>query len=183
MPKRTTEPSRITLVALWLQRCAQTFPMYGKTLADFPDRFNAFRDALSDLGDADINAGFELAIRRLTEFPVPAEIRSLATEAVQQNQTRLAEESIRNQRQIEDRLKDERFDSTDMETRRREFAEMVAEAARKKAIPYVPVMAEVPNYVPPHIAAAKGPEWEEKLRRQADELKRQSEAAGGKNEV
>ncbi len=150
--------------------------MYGKTLEDFPDRPDAFRDALNDLSDAEINAGFEIAIRKLKDHPVPAEIREFATEATRENQRGLQEESVRNQRQIEDRIRDERFDGTDAETRRREFAEMVADAARKKAIQSVPIPVEVPRYVPPNIAAAKGPEWEEKLRKQAEDLRRQVEA-------
>ncbi len=129
--RRTTEPSRISLIALWLRRCAQTFPMYGKSLNDFPDRFDSFLDALADLTDADVHAGFEGAVRTLKEFPVPAEIRELALEARRESQRKLSDQLQRDQRLIEDRAKDSRFEETDIETRRREFAEMVAAAARK----------------------------------------------------
>src|SRR4029079_8922884 len=118
---RTTEPSRISLLALWLRRCAQTFPMYGKSLNDFPDRFDSFRDALADLDDADVNSGFEGALRTLKEFPVPAEIREQAFAARHENQRRISEETRRNQRLLEDKIKDERFEETTMEQRRQEF--------------------------------------------------------------
>ncbi len=145
------------------------------SLDDVPDRADAFRDALSDLSEAEINAGFELALRQLKEFPVPAEIREFAQEAARENQKRLAEESLRNQRQIEDRIRGERFDGTDAETRRREFAEMVAAAAKSKAMaPAIHNAPEVPRVIPPNIAAAKGPEWEERLRLQSEELKRRA---------
>ena len=105
--------------------------MYGKTLNDFPERADIFVIALKDLSDAQINAGFEMVVTVLKEFPVPAQIREFAIEAARINQRKLQEESQRNQRQIEDRIKDSRFDETDAETRRKEFAEMVATAAKK----------------------------------------------------
>ncbi len=180
-PKRTSMQDRISLLVLWLQRCAQTFPMYGKTLLDFPDRFNAFRDALADLSDADINAGFELAMRHCREFPLPVDIRSFAEQATKQNQQVLAEESRRNQRLIEDRVKDSRFEEADMEARRKEFAEMLASSAQKLRMTAQPQRPTpdarfADRVVPAHIAAAKGPEWESRLREQADEMKRKAES-------
>lgn len=105
--------------------------MYGKGLSDFPDRFDAFRDALSDLSDADVNAGFEHALRNLREFPVPADIREWAAHASRESRLRLAGGSHKKQWLLEDKTKDERFSESDVETRRQEFAEMVAAAARK----------------------------------------------------
>lgn len=105
--------------------------MYGKSLTDFPDRFDSFRDALADLEDADVSSGFEGALRTLKEFPVPAEIREQAFAARQENQRRISEETRKNQRLLEDQIKDDRFSETSAEERRKEFAEMVAAAAAK----------------------------------------------------
>jgi len=153
--------------------------MYGKTLEDFPDRPDAFLCALADMSEADINAGFELAVRILQEFPVPAHIRQFALDAARDNHKRLTEESRKNQRLIEDRIKDERFEETSAEERRNEFAEMVAEAARKIEMAPAPKADDAdpsgaPREIPPNIAAAKGPEWEARIRRQAEDLKRQA---------
>ncbi len=106
--------------------------MYGKTLSDFPERIEAFKYALADMAEAEINAGFEWSVRHLTDFPTPAHIRDCASLAVGESRQKLIEQQRLNQRLIEDRIKDERFDNTDAETRRREFAEMIAEAARKR---------------------------------------------------
>lgn len=133
--RKTSPHSRASLIAHWLLKCAQTFPMYGKTLDDFPDRADVFMAALADLSDGDIQDGFALAVARLTEFPVPAQIREFAIEARQVNRRRLQDEQFRNQRQLEDRTKSERFDGTDTETRRRELEEMFAVAAKKLVMP------------------------------------------------
>ncbi len=108
--------------------------MYGKTLNDFPERAEIFLMALSDLSEAEINAGFEMAVTVLAEFPVPAQIREFAVEAARISHHRLKEESLRNQRLLEDKIKDSRFDETTAEERRQEFAELVAKAARKMAL-------------------------------------------------
>ena len=52
--------------------------MYGKTLADYPGRFELFCDALTGLADANIDFGFKEALKYLTEFPVPAQVRQYA---------------------------------------------------------------------------------------------------------
>ncbi len=105
--------------------------MYGKSLNDFPDRFDSFRDALADLSDADVHAGFESAVRMLKDFPVPADIRELAAEAKRKSHERLADDLQRNQRLLEDTIKSSRFDETTAEQRRKEFADMVAAAAKR----------------------------------------------------
>lgn len=133
--RKTSPHSRRSLIANWLLKCAQTFPMYGKTLDDFPDRADVFMAALPDLSDADLHGGFECALATLREFPVPVQIRELAIEARQANHRRLQDEQFRNQRRIEDRIKAERFDGTDAETRRQEMDEMFAAAAKKLAMP------------------------------------------------
>jgi hypothetical protein len=107
--------------------------MYGKSLEDFPDKFNGFTDALSDLSDAEINGGFEWALRHLPEFPTPAHIRDCATLAVKENRQKLTDEAARNQRLLEDKIKYSRFDETTAEERREEFAAMVAKAAQRLA--------------------------------------------------
>lgn len=106
--------------------------MFGKSLEDFPDRINAFRDALADMKDAEVNAGFEWAVRHLTEFPTPAHIRDCAEIAMKENRQKLLEDTQKNQQLLEDKTKDERFDSTDMETRKREFDAMMRKAFEKK---------------------------------------------------
>jgi hypothetical protein len=105
--------------------------MYGKTLNDYPERIEAFKYALADMAEAEINAGFEWAVRHLTDFPTPAHIRDSAVIAVNENRQKLIDQDRQNQRLIEDRTKNERFDNTDAETRRKEFAEMLAAAAKK----------------------------------------------------
>ena len=76
--RKTKEPPVNILLVQWLQRCAETFPMYGKTLADYPGRFELFRDALAGLTDAAIDYGFKQALKYLTEFPVPAQVLEYA---------------------------------------------------------------------------------------------------------
>ncbi len=154
--------------------------MYGKTLEDFPERFNAFASALADMTEAEINAGFEWALRHATDFPLPVTIRQCAEAATRSNQAKLAEEGLRNQRLIEDRIKDSRFEETSADQRRQEFADMLAEAARRKAMPEAEKEKQEPEapapVIPPNIAAAKGPEWEARLRQQAADMLRQAEA-------
>jgi hypothetical protein len=106
------------------------FPMYGKTLSDFPTRPDAFLAALQDIGEADINSGFELAFRRLKEFPVPAQIRELAVEAALESRRRLDTDPLP-QLRLAERTKDERFDNTTPEQRKAEFDEMFRKAAEK----------------------------------------------------
>lgn len=108
--------------------------MYGKNLSDFPERIEAFRYALSDLSESEINAGFEWAVRHLPDFPTPFHIRDCAEIAVRENRQKLLEESLRNQRLIEDQTKNERFNSTDAATRKREFEEMCRKAFEKKGM-------------------------------------------------
>ena len=50
--------------------------MYGKTLEQLPDRFEAFESALSDLEPASLEAAFRACLRTCTEFPTPANVRS-----------------------------------------------------------------------------------------------------------
>jgi hypothetical protein len=102
---------------------------------DFPMRLEMFVLALSDLSEADINAGFELSVSLLKEFPTPAHIREFAMQANLESSRRLTEQRRLELKQLEDRNKDARFDETDLETRRKEFAEMLAEVARKKGMP------------------------------------------------
>lgn len=156
--------------------------MYGRTLEDFPDRPDAFLCALGDLSDADINAGFEIAVKMLQEFPVPAHIRKFASEAERDNHRRLTEQSRKNQRLIEDRIKDSRFEETSAEERRKEFAEMVAKAARElgtKPTPKPEHSDRDESFLDqPERAVFQSPEEYEQrmalLRKQADDLKRQA---------
>jgi len=70
--------SRDALLVRWLERCAETFPMYGKTLKQLPEKFDVFRMALADLATERIDFGFQEAVKNLTEFPTPAQIRQFA---------------------------------------------------------------------------------------------------------
>lgn len=107
--------------------------MYGKTLNDFPTRPDGFLSALADMSDADINAGFELALRRLKEFPVPSQIRELSIEAALENRRRLQDDPLP-QLRLAERNKDERFDNTTPEQRKAEFDEMFKKAMDKKGM-------------------------------------------------
>ncbi len=78
--KKTGVPGRSSLIERWLARCAATFPMYGKTLADYPEKFEAFGLALSGLNPPMIDFAFQEAVKRLAEFPVPAQILEFAAE-------------------------------------------------------------------------------------------------------
>lgn len=72
-----------------------------------------------------MHAGFEWAVRHLTEFPTPAHVRDCARIAAVENRKKLTDEAQKNQRMLEDKAKDDRFDSTDLETRKREFTELM----------------------------------------------------------
>ena len=76
--KKTSAPLVNLLLVRWLQRCAETFPMYGKTLADYPGRFELFREATANLSDLQLDFAFKQAAAELTEFPLPAQIRQYA---------------------------------------------------------------------------------------------------------
>lgn len=78
--KRTSGQPVNLLLVRWLQQCAETFPMYGKTLADYHGRFERFHEALKGLKDNEIDYAFDQALKRLTEFPVPAQILEFANE-------------------------------------------------------------------------------------------------------
>jgi hypothetical protein len=107
--------------------------MYGKTLNDFPTRPDTFLSALSDMSDADINAGFEVACLALEEFPVPAQIRKFAIEAKLDSARRLQDDPLP-QLRLAEKNKDERFDSTTPEQRKAEFDEMFKKAMDKKGM-------------------------------------------------
>src|SRR3990167_6397330 len=74
----TIKQQRILCVARWLQRYADTFHMYGKTLADFPERQEAFLQVLATLSVDAIDAGFAACLNTCTEFPVPFEVETEA---------------------------------------------------------------------------------------------------------
>lgn len=56
--------------------------MYGKTLSDYPEKFEGFRLALADLKPEVMDLAFQQAIKSLTEFPTPAEIRGFAEQFI-----------------------------------------------------------------------------------------------------
>jgi len=107
--------------------------MYGKNLNDFPTRPDSFLSALSHLSNADINAGFELAFRRLKEFPVPQQIIELSVEAARDSRQNLDGETL-TQLRLAERNKDERFENTTLEERKREFDEMLKKVAKEKGM-------------------------------------------------
>lgn len=107
--------------------------MYGKTLSDYPTRPESFLSSLGDMSAADINAGFELAFRRLQEFPVPAQIRELSIEAALDSRRRLGDDPLP-QLRLAEKNKDERFDNTTPEQRKAEFDEMFKKAMDKKGM-------------------------------------------------
>lgn len=77
--KPSSHELRVLLVARWLKRYAEVYPMYGKTLADYPDRFNAFLEVLSDLAPESVDAGFAAVMNHPdSNFPVPGQVREAA---------------------------------------------------------------------------------------------------------
>lgn len=62
------------MIGAWLRRYAQVFPMYGKTLEQLPDRFDAFEAALSDLTPQELERGFRECLKTCREFPTPADV-------------------------------------------------------------------------------------------------------------
>jgi hypothetical protein len=107
--------------------------MYGKSLSDFPERIHMFNQALGDMSIADINAGFELASRRLAEFPVPAQIRELSIEAALDSRRRLGDNPLP-QLRLAEQNRDQRFDNTTPDQRKAEFDEMFKKAMDKKGM-------------------------------------------------
>lgn len=49
--------------------------MYGKTLDDFPERFNEFLDEFRSVDPDRLDAAFRTARGRFKEFPTPAQVR------------------------------------------------------------------------------------------------------------
>ncbi len=65
--------------------------MYGKTLADYPEKLEAFKLALQDLKPEAIDYAFQQAIKTLTEFPTPAQIIAFGDNHVPRPELRLLE--------------------------------------------------------------------------------------------
>lgn len=76
-PKLTFEQQRILLVANWLKRYSAIYPMYGKTLVDFPERSDEFLEEFRHDDPALLDEAFAAARGACTEFPTPADIRKL----------------------------------------------------------------------------------------------------------
>lgn len=77
--KPSSHELRVLLVAKWLKRYAEVYPMYGKTLADYPDRFDSFLAVLSDLSPESVDAGFSAVMNHPdSNFPVPGQVREAA---------------------------------------------------------------------------------------------------------
>lgn len=49
--------------------------MYGKTLADFPERFDEFLEEFSDVDPDELDAAFRAARGACTQFPTPGDVR------------------------------------------------------------------------------------------------------------
>ena len=71
----TPEQHRTLLVGNWLKRYAAIYPMYGKTLADFPERFDEFLDEFKTTSPDVLDEAFRLARGACAEFPTPADVR------------------------------------------------------------------------------------------------------------
>lgn len=83
--------------------------MYGKTLADFPDRFSMFLEVLAHENVEDINAAFLECSRTCVEFPVPAQVlkasQKAAAERIQARDARQRRSAWRH----DDEIKSQRF--------------------------------------------------------------------------
>lgn len=135
--------------------------MYGKTLSDFPGRFETFREALKGLSRMDLDAAFIRAIRTLEEFPVPAQIIQFAHDESVNRRYEEDQRRIAAQRVEDDVRKNDRFipewipprsstpeeihareaaEDAAREERGREFQEMLKEAAQRRSMnPALPV--------------------------------------------
>lgn len=123
--------------------------MYGKTLEDFPERFEAFATVLQDLPLDAVNAGFQWCLKNSTEFPVPAEVRQAAESCMREGRIRAEFERMEREKRQLEAVKAQRFtpaiperveltpEQRDAETKRleAEFREMLVEAKRKVSIP------------------------------------------------
>jgi hypothetical protein len=105
----TPEQVRILLVGNWLKRYAQTFPMYGKTLEDFPERFGMFLKALEDQRNEDIEAGFLECVKACNGFPVPAEVLDASRRNAARRYAADAERKQLEDRKRDDQIKAQRF--------------------------------------------------------------------------
>lgn len=72
----TDHEQRILLVANWLKRYASIYSLYGKTLKDYPDKFDEFLECFKDVAPADVDYAFERTRAEYEgpEFPTPAEV-------------------------------------------------------------------------------------------------------------
>ena len=75
-PKLTPEQRRILCVGNWLKRYSQIYPMYGKSLGDFPERFKEFLDEFQEADPDSLDAAFRAARGTCTQFPTPADVRA-----------------------------------------------------------------------------------------------------------
>ena len=74
----TPEELKTRCAGLWLQRYADIFRMYGKTLENFPQRLEGFLQVLSAVPLAAMDAGFAACLNTCVEFPVPQEVEAAA---------------------------------------------------------------------------------------------------------
>lgn len=117
--------------------------MYGKTLEDYPDRFEAFHSVLSEFSVDAMNAGFAWCLKHSDEFPVPAEVRQAVIDQMQAQEMFALTEKRRQDKLIDDAKKAERFTAaplqipatvevdraaldTETELLRQEFQDMLA---------------------------------------------------------
>ena len=102
--------------------------MYGKTLEDFPEKFPAFLSALESLTETGINDGFQMALTKLTEFPVPAQIIEFSEIVARSIHQKRLDSKANELRLLESQTKGDSFDA---EQRRRDVEELNAKMAAR----------------------------------------------------
>lgn len=78
--KTLTREQLVTLcVGNWLNKYSQIYPMYGKTLADLPERFEVFTEEFRRVDPEVLDLAFKATCSTCSEFPTPADVRKHVT--------------------------------------------------------------------------------------------------------
>lgn len=63
-------------IAMWMRRYADIFPMYNKTLEEYPERPIMFLEEFETMPVDVLSEAFRRCVKTCSEFPVPAEVRT-----------------------------------------------------------------------------------------------------------
>lgn len=87
-PKLSDAERKDALIAVWLRKYRALYPTYREAIT--PEKIDLYCELLADMSMSDLQLGLERAAKTLSEFPLPADIRS-AAEAAARDAAALAE--------------------------------------------------------------------------------------------